>query len=228
MSGANRVVELRLGLEATRERIDQACQQSGRSSNDVTVVVVTKTYPVSDVEILQDLGVTDVGENKDQEAGPKRVQMTHQGLRWHAVGQVQSNKAKTVTQWADVVHSVDRVSLVQAFDRVVVPTPIQAFVQVSLDGDPARGGCAIADLGVVAEAVARSSALSLVGVMAVAPLAMEPSRAFGDLWTISQGLQGHFPQAAWISAGMTQDFRVAIAAGATHVRIGSAILGNRA
>jgi len=228
MAGTNRVDELRLGLEATRERIDHACQQSGRSSNDVTVVVVTKTYPVSDVEILQDLGVTDVGENKDQEAGPKREQMTHQGLRWHAVGQVQSNKAKTVTQWADVVHSVDRVGLVQAFDRVVVPTPIQALVQVSLDGDPDRGGCMIADLAVVAEAVAGSSTLSLAGVMAVAPLGIEPSRAFGDLWTISQRLQADFPQAAWISAGMTQDFEAAIAAGATHVRIGSAILGNRA
>ena len=228
MAGTNRVDELRLGLEATRERIDHACQQAGRSSNDVTVVVVTKTYPVSDVEILQELGVTDVGENKDQEAGPKREQMTHQGLRWHAVGQVQSNKAKTVTQWADVVHSVDRVSLVQAFDRVVVPTSIQALVQVSLDGDPDRGGCMIADLAVVAEALAGSSTLSLAGVMAVAPLGVEPSRAFGDLWNISQRLQGAFPQATWISAGMTQDFEAAIAAGATHVRIGSAILGNRA
>ena len=228
MAGTNRVDELRLGLEATRERIDHACQQAGRSSNDVTVVVVTKTYPVSDVEILQELGVTDVGENKDQEAGPKREQMTHQGLRWHAVGQVQSNKAKTVTQWADVVHSVDRVSLVKAFDRVVVPTPIQALVQVSLDGDPDRGGCMIADLAVVAEAVAGSSTLSLAGVMAVAPLGVEPSRAFGGLWNISQRLQGAFPQATWISAGMTQDFEAAIAAGATHVRIGSAILGNRA
>lgn len=228
MSGTSRVDELRLGLEATRERVEHACQQAGRSINDVTVVVVTKTYPVSDVEILQELGVTDVGENKDQEAGPKRAQMTHPGLRWHAVGQVQSNKAKSVAQWADVVHSVDRVSLVQAFDRVVVPNPIQAFIQVSLDGDPARGGCLMTDLGAVAEQVARSSALSLVGVMAVAPLGVEPSRAFGDLLTISERLQGDFPQAAWISAGMTQDFEAAIAAGATHVRIGSAILGNRA
>ncbi len=228
MSGANRVVELRLGLETTQERVEQACQQAGRSRHDVTVVVVTKTYPVSDVEILQELGVTDVGENKDQEAGPKRAQMTHQGLQWHAVGQVQSNKAKSVAQWADVVHSVDRVGLVQAFDRVAVSSPIQAFVQVSLDGDPARGGCVIPELAVIAEAVARSSTLSLVGVMAVAPLEMEPSRAFADLWAVSQVLQGDFPQAAWISAGMTQDFEAAIAAGATHVRIGSAILGNRA
>ncbi|MCX6419228.1 MAG: YggS family pyridoxal phosphate-dependent enzyme [Actinobacteria bacterium] len=228
MSGTNRIDELRLGLATTQERIDHACQQAGRSSNDVTVVVVTKTYPVSDVEILQELGVTDVGENKDQEAGPKRAQMTHPGLRWHAVGQVQSNKAKSVAQWADVVHSVDRVGLVQAFDRVAASSPIQAFVQVSLDGDPARGGCVIPELAVIAEAVARSSTLSLVGVMAVAPLEMEPSRAFADLWAASQGLQGDFPQAAWISAGMTQDFEAAIAAGATHVRIGSAILGNRA
>ena len=228
MSGTSRVDELRRGLESTQQRVEHACQLAGRSSNDVTVVVVTKTYPVSDVEILQELGVTDVGENKDQEAGPKRWQMTHHCLRWHAVGQVQSNKAKSVAQWADVVHSVDRVSLVQAFDRVVVANPIQAFIQVSLDGDPARGGCVLDDLAVVADAVASSSALSLAGVMAVAPLGMEPSRAFGDLWAISQGLQGDFPQAAWISAGMTQDFEAAIAAGATHVRIGSAILGNRA
>ena len=228
MSVTNRVDELRLGLETTQERVRHACQQAGRSSNDVTVVVVTKTYPVSDVEILQELGVTDVGENKDQEAGPRRAQMTNHDLRWHAIGQVQSNKAKSVAQWADVVHSVDRVSLVQAFDRVVVPTPIQALVQVSLDGDPARGGCVIADLAVVAEAVASSSALSLAGVMAVAPLGMEPSRAFADLWAMSQGLQADFPQAVWISAGMTQDFEAAISAGATHVRIGSAILGNRA
>jgi pyridoxal phosphate enzyme (YggS family) len=228
MSGTHRFNELRLGLETTQERVEYACQQAGRSHHDVTVVVVTKTYPASDVEILRELGVTDVGENKDQEAGPKRVQLTKQHLRWHAVGQVQSNKAKSLAQWADVVHSVDRISLVQAFDRVAVPSRIQAFVQVSLDGDPARGGCAISDLAVVAEAVARSSTLSLVGVMAVAPLGMEPARAFGDLWAISQGLLVDFPQAAWISAGMTQDFEAAIAAGATHVRIGSAILGNRA
>ncbi|MEI6693271.1 MAG: YggS family pyridoxal phosphate-dependent enzyme [Actinomycetes bacterium] len=228
--------QIRQGMHEIQQRIDAACALVGRDSSEVTTIVVTKTYPASDVSLLHELGVRDVGENRDQEASTKQAGLTDLALTWHCIGQVQTNKAKSIAAWADVVHSVDRPDLVKAFSRAASmrqawlnhSQKLKVLIQVSLDADPDRGGCRWDQVLGLADAIAATQTLDLKGVMAVAPLGMDPKRAFADLQQISFDLAGQYPNAAWISAGMTGDFEAAITAGATHVRIGSAILGNRA
>jgi pyridoxal phosphate enzyme (YggS family) len=241
----DRRTELATGLATTRERIVTACHDAGRDPAGVTLVVVTKTYPASDVSLLVDLGVTDVGENRDQEAATKAAEVSGAALerpgggaapRWHFIGRLQRNKCRSVVQYADAVHSVDSVRLAQALARAAEAagrTP-DVLLQVSLDGDTARGGSVDGgadrdrDLWAVArEVAAADGALRLGGLMAVAPLDWEPSRAFDLLASISGRFRTEFPQATLLSAGMSGDLEAAVAAGATHVRVGSAILGNR-
>lgn len=238
--------EIAAGLAAVRARIDAACAAAGRDPADVTLVVVTKTYPASDVLLLADLGVTDVGENRDQEAAPKaaEVRAAGAGVRWHFVGQLQRNKCRSVAQYADVVHSVDGVRLATTLGAAadkLRDRPLDVLVQVSIDGDPHRGGAlTTADAGphgelpadrslpAVAAAVATAGALRLRGLMTVAPLTWEPRDAFRRLFEVSLGLRAEYPQATQLSAGMSADLEEAIAHGATHVRVGSAVLGKRA
>jgi pyridoxal phosphate enzyme (YggS family) len=197
----------------------------------VSLVAVTKTYPASDVVLLAGLGVTDVGENRDQEAAGKAAEVKAAGAapRWHFIGQLQRNKAASVARYADVVESVDSVRLVAALDRAAAgrPAPIEVLIQVSIDGDAERGGVAGDDLWRTADAVAAASGLRLGGLMAVAPLGWEPDRAFASL----AGLAGRFvaahPAATTVSAGMSGDLEAAIRHGATHVRIGTSLLGMR-
>jgi PLP dependent protein len=228
---AGRRSELATRLSAVRARIAAACRTAGRGSDEVTLIAVTKTRPVSDIRLLHELGVRDIGENKDQEAARKAAECAALGLdlTWHFVGQLQTNKAASVVSYAQVIHSVDRLRLVgvlgsraRAAGRTVI-----CLVQVSLDGDPARGGAVGPQAAVVADAVAGENGLVLGGVMAVAPLGTPPGEAFAKLSEVAVAIRSAHPGAVMISAGMSDDLEPAIEAGATHVRVGTALLGGR-
>jgi PLP dependent protein len=221
--------ELAERLRVVRARIDAACARAGRSADEVTLVVVTKAFPASDVRLLASLGVRDVGENRDQEASRKLRQCADVDVVWHFVGQLQSNKARSVARYADVVHSVDRVGLADALSRAATSAgrSVTALVQVSLDDDPGRGGARPSDVAAVADRVASAPGLVLGGVMAVAPLGADPRPAFARLARVSDALRATHPGATWVSAGMSADLEAALEHGATHVRVGSAILGER-
>ncbi len=229
--------EIRANLAQVRARIESAKEQAGRTQ-DVLLVVITKTFPASDVDILAEEGVSDVGENRDQEAKAKHAQVSDRGLRWHMVGRLQSNKAASVTQWADVVESVDRASLVPRLARGAqqvrdAHSPIELLIQVSLDAPEAidRGGARPTDVPAIADAIAQAGpAVRLGGLMAVAPhpdSGIDPRRAFAALAEVAAALRADHPEATVLSAGMSGDLEAAIEAGATQVRIGGAVLGQR-
>ena len=221
--------ELAARLAAVQGRIAAACEASGRRVQDVTLVAVTKTFPASDVRLLRGLGVRDVGENRDGEAAPKAAQCADLDLVWHFIGQVQTNKAVSVARYAAFVHSVDRPRLIRALGAGArrAERVIECMIEVSLDGDPARGGALAADVPGLAEALLAEEGLVLAGVMAVAPLGMPPAAAFTKLLDSAAAVRAVRPAATAISAGMSGDLEAAIAAGATHVRIGTALLGDR-
>ncbi|MEV4709512.1 YggS family pyridoxal phosphate-dependent enzyme [Actinoplanes sp. NPDC049316] len=238
MADQARRAELAASLDEVRERIARACAAAGRDPGEVALVAVTKTYPASDVVLLAGLGVTDVGENKDQEASAKAAEVAAAGVavRWHFVGQLQRNKAKSVVRYADVVESVDSLRLASALDAAALRhrgTPLDVLVQVSIDGDPARGGAADSagdadvDLWRVTDAVAAAEGLNLRGLMAVAPRDWEPGRAFERLAELAARLRRTHPGATVLSAGMSGDLEQAVRHGATHVRIGTSLLGMR-
>lgn len=205
--------------------VAEACRAAGRARDEVTLIVVTKFHHASLIRDLVDLGVHDVGENRHQDAAPKAAELAGLPLTWHFVGQLQSNKARAVAQYARVIHSVDRASLVDALARAEVP--LDVFLEVNLTDDPGRGGVEPNLLEPLAERVLEHPALRLRGVMAVAPLGEEPRSAFARLRGIAGGLRRTAPEATDISAGMSGDFAAAIAEGATHLRIGTAITGER-
>lgn len=226
---ATRRDELAAGLDETEARIAAACAAAGRQRSDVTLVVVTKTYPASDVDLLAELGVTDVGENRHPEAGDK-ADAVHHDLRWHFLGGLQTNKAGAVARYADVVHSVDRVKLVNSLSRgaEAAGRTLTCLVQVDFDTtDPGRAGVAPAGIGEVADAIADRPGLVLGGLMTVAPLGEDPAPHFDHLVRLSADLRRDHPGAGMVSAGMSGDFEAAITAGATHLRIGRSILGER-
>jgi len=235
VTDADRRAQLAASLDEVRGRIVRACAAAGRASGSVTLVAVTKTYPASDVVLLAGLGVTDVGENKDQEARTKAASV-RAAVRWHFVGQLQRNKAKSVVTYADVVESVDSVRLVRALAGAVErhrDRPLDVLVQVSIDDDPARGGAvadaaeADRDLMRVADAVAEADGLRLGGVMAVAPQSWDADPAFERLASLATRVAAGHPAATVISAGMSGDLEQAVRHGATHVRIGTSLLGMR-
>ena len=219
--------ELVANLADVEVRISSACAVAGRPRSDVTLVAVTKTWPASDAALLRDLGITDLAENRDQEAVRKAAAV--EGVRWHFVGSVQSNKARSVASYAHVVESVDRITLIEALAQGAgrAERTLDVLLQVSLDGDTARGGAVASDVPALAERVESAPELRLAGVMAVAPLGIDPAAAFADLAQVAAQLRADHPSAAVISAGMSGDLEAAIAAGATHVRIGTALLGPR-
>jgi pyridoxal phosphate enzyme (YggS family) len=224
--------ELARNLAAVRERIAAACAAAGRPPDDVHLTVVTKYFPASDVRLLADLGVEAVGENRHQEAEAKSAECGDLPLRWHFIGGLQSNKAAAVAAYADVVESVDRAKLVAGLDRGAVRRehPVDCLVQVSLDPPDAHGGRAGVlpdDVGRLADEVASAGMLRLRGLMAVAPLGEEPAAAFARLASVRERLLVAHPDATWLSAGMSGDLEQAISCGATHVRVGSAVLGSR-
>jgi len=234
-----RAAALADGLEKVRQRIAAVCGVAGRSPDEVTIVGVTKTYPADDVVRLAGLGITEVGENRDQEAAGKAAEVAEAGamVTWHFVGRLQRNKCRSVVQYAGVVHSIDRVSLATALGDAAGrarEVPLDALVQVSLDGDPARSGAVAdggdpeTDLDRVLAAVAGQSALRLRGLMVVAPREWEPRAAFSRFQEVLGRCRTAYPQLTWASAGMSSDMESAIEHGSTHVRVGSALLGKRA
>ena len=222
-----RLEELAANLAEVEARVTRACTAAARARDEVSLIAVTKTWPVSDCVLLRDLGVTDLGENRDQEAAHKAAAVS--GVRWHFVGSVQTNKARSVASYADVVHSVDRPSLVSVLGDGAVRTSrtVDVLLQVTLDGDPTRGGADPAAVPGLAEQVALTAGLRLAGVMAVAPLGADPADAFARLADVSARLRADHPHATAISAGMTGDLEQAVLAGATHLRVGTAVLGAR-
>jgi PLP dependent protein len=234
--GRERAAEIAASLARVRARITAACRVAGRSPDEVTLIAITKTFPASDIRLLASLAVLDVGENRDQEAAPKAAAVAdlRDELTWHFVGQLQTNKAASVARYADVVHSVDRPRLATALGAGARKSgrTLRCLVQVSLDDDPARGGAPAGQVPLVADAVASEDGLELGGVMAVAPLAAEsvpggPLAAFERLAEVASAVRAAHPGAVMISAGMSADLEDAITAGATHVRVGTALLGSR-
>lgn len=214
-------------LSSLDERVAAAARAAGRSPDDITRIVVTKFHPAELVEELFDLGVRDVGENRPQELLEKSARLEGlTELRWHFVGQLQTNKARVVRRAASVVHSLDREKLADALDSDA-DDPLDVLIQVNLTDDPGRGGVAPASLTALAEHAAGRRGLRVRGVMAVAPLGEPPAAAFERLAGHAQTVRRVFPDATWMSAGMTNDFEEAIQAGATHLRIGTAITGPR-
>jgi hypothetical protein len=219
---SNRKVEIAANLQEVKDRISRAAQLADRDPAEIELIVVTKTFPITDIEVLSELGEHNFGENRDQEAAPKASAIS---ATWHFQGQIQSNKIKSISQWADVIHSISTVKEILKFAQS--PRSHQVFLQVSLDGELERGGASPSELPELAEIVNESNNLELMGLMAVGPLGVDPKIAFSDLAQIHQGFKAAFPNAKYLSAGMSGDFEAAILQGATHIRVGSSILGSR-
>jgi uncharacterized pyridoxal phosphate-containing UPF0001 family protein len=247
---AERKRELASNLRDLMDRVQAACAQADRPVQNVHVIAVTKTFPATDVVLLHELGITDVGENRDQEAAAKAHEVatllasdssTSVGgdasvggdgsLRWHFVGALQTNKCASVVSYADLVHSVDRPRLVEALGEVGArrAAPVACLVQVDLDvvARAGRSGAQPAEVASLAASVDAHPGLTLAGVMAVAPLGAPPDRAFATLKTVADDVRQRYPHATVISAGMSNDLEIAVANGATHLRVGTALLGVR-
>ncbi len=212
-------------LAAVRAGVADAAAAAGREPGEISIIVVTKFHPASLVRELYALGVRDFGENRHQEAAPKAAELAALDIAWHFVGQLQSKKARAVREYARFVHSVDRDSVVTALETPAAELGV--FLQLNLTDDPARGGIAPERLDSLAERVLAASGLRLLGLMAVAPLGEEPRRAFERVRLASERLRRSAPAAVGLSMGMSADYREAILEGATHLRIGTAITGNR-
>ena len=215
--------EITSNLQVVRDEISKAVISAGRALDEITLIAVTKTFPASDVEILRDLGVTHFGENRDADAAPKASTVAG---TWHFQGQIQSNKLKSITTWANVIHSLDEIRHFEVIEKSA-PHPLDIFCQVSLDGSEGRGGVSEQKLYELAQAIEKSATHRLQGLMAVAPLGVDPADAFSKLSAIHKAFMADFPKANKLSAGMSGDYKEAIAYGATHIRIGSSILGSR-
>lgn len=225
-----RQLEIAENLESVRARMKNAAKKSGRSLNDITLIVVTKTYPQEDIQRLYSLGQRHFGENRILEGAAKASSNAPDAV-WHFQGQIQSNKIKDLVSWAEVIHSLDDGRHAKKINERVRETKSEklkkVLIQVSLDGEDHRGGVAPDHINSLAEEIMGLSHLELQGIMAVAPLGEEPERAFSSLAEIFQRFTREFPQCNWLSAGMSNDFESAISYGATHIRVGSSILGKR-
>jgi PLP dependent protein len=237
--------ELAANLAVVEERIATACSAAGRKREEVTLIVVTKTYPASDVRLLRELGMRHVAENRDQDAAPKAAACSDLDLVWHFIGQLQTNKVRSVASYVDVVQSVDRLKLVSSLSVAAVRAEreVGCMIQVALEAEldaagraggsdtAGRGGVAPGGIGELAAAVAAAPGLRLDGLMTVAPLAGpyagRQRAAFERLMEFSSSLRAGHPAANMVSAGMSVDLEEAVAAGATHVRVGTAVLGVR-
>ncbi|HEY2698352.1 MAG TPA: YggS family pyridoxal phosphate-dependent enzyme [Pseudonocardiaceae bacterium] len=234
-----RVAELAESLARVRERIAVAARAAGRDPAEVALLAVTKTFPASDVAALVDLGLSDFGENRDQEASAKVPELAglrpDARVRWQMIGNVQRNKARSVVAWAGQVQTADSPRLADALassvrvaiDRGSRNGPLDVLVQASIDGDPKRGGCPLPDLVRLADLIGEKTELQLRGVMAIAPLESEPKQAFERLAGVVITLREHHPTATELSIGMSGDLEAAIASGSTCVRVGTALLGGR-
>jgi pyridoxal phosphate enzyme (YggS family) len=223
----SRVDEISANLEKVKEQIKLAAASANRLSEDITLVAVTKTFPVSDIEILYSLGIRDFGENRDQEASAK-VGLLPKDVRWHFQGQIQSNKLKSITSWASYIHSVDQLKYAQMISDYSAGNEKPIFMQVSLDKPPqSRSGVNPSELLELAGAISALPGIRLQGLMAVAPVNSPAEQAFAELEDIRSDFLSTFPDAKSLSIGMSGDYQIAIKYGATHIRIGSSILGIR-
>ena len=213
----SRLDEISANLEMVKSKI------AAVASHPVTLIAVTKTFPVSDAQILQQLGVADFGENRDSEGAEKSQLVVG---NWHFQGQIQSNKLKSITSWASVIHSLDDPRHFEMIEKVA-PHPLSIFLQVSLDGAHHRGGAGVDQLYQLAEKVSASATHTLAGLMSVPPVGMDPEKAYSQLAVFRTEFMNRFPHAKSLSAGMSGDYETAISHGATHVRVGSSILGSR-
>ena len=213
-------------------RIESAATQAARNLSDITLVIVTKNHSAELPLELLELGASDFGENRDQEAAPKAKEVNELSSKnptWHFIGQLQTNKVKSVLEYASFLHSLDRESLLVELEKRVVnrPSSLGVFIQVNLTEDPARGGILPENLADFADRVAKSQGLKLMGLMGVAGLGVAPERDFEKMASFSEALKRNHPEATGLSIGMSGDFESAIGFGATHLRIGTAITGNR-
>lgn len=223
----SRVDQISANLEKVNEQIKLAAASANRLSEDITLVAVTKTFPVSDIEILYSLGIRDFGENRDQEASEK-VGLLPKDVRWHFQGQIQSNKLKSITSWASYIHSVDQLRYAQMISDYSAGNKKPIFMQVSLDKPPqSRSGVNPSELIELAGAISALPGIRLQGLMAVAPVNSPAEQAFAELEDIRSDFLSTFPDAKSLSIGMSGDYQIAIKYGATHIRIGSSILGIR-
>lgn len=229
MTGTDRRAELAANLAEVEARIVAACDAAGRPRADVQLVAVTKTFPASDVRLLAELGVTQIGENRDQDAAPKARECADLDVSWHFVGALQTNKCRSVAQYAQYVHSVDRPKLVDALGRAATQAgrTVGCLVEVRLDPREGRAGAPADQVLALADAIAGTEGLVPAGVMGIAPLDAPPDDAFAALAETGARVRAAHPDAAMVSAGMSNDLETAIKFGATHVRIGTALLGMR-
>jgi len=219
--------EIEHNLAQVREKIQTRAQASNRDINEIELIAVTKTFPTSDVEILHDLGMRDFGENRDIEGSAKSLEV--QG-NWHFQGQIQGNKLKSITKWAHFIHSLDshdHLEKIATLCKERQGAPLGIFIQVSLDGAHGRGGVLAQELSRLADEVISTAGIQLMGLMAVAPLGVEADKAFAELAVIHGAFSRNYPNASALSAGMSGDYESAISHGATHIRVGSSILGSR-
>ena len=232
----SRTAELAESLDRLLGRVAAACRSAGRPLESVQLLPVTKFFPASDVDILYSLGRREFGESREQEAAAKIAAVTTpEPVRWHMIGRLQRNKARAVAGWAHVVHSVDSARLVRALDSATTDAlaagtraeSLHVLLQVSLDGDPERGGVSAADLSALAELVSGTESLALDGLMAIPPLGADPARAYENLADLHSRLLRTHPGATALSAGMSGDLEIAVKYGSTCVRVGTALLGTR-
>ena len=221
---SQRKIEIEENLREVNSRIELAAKSSGRNPDEITLIAVTKTFPSSDIQILYDLGMRNFGENRDQEGSAKAPELPEDCI-WHFQGHIQSNKLKSIAKWADVIHSIDDLTHAKKLNDLADNKDI--FIQVSLDDKPNRGGVDPAILDEFVSEISTLGNLDLRGLMAVAPLGVQPTVAFARLKELSNQVKKSHPKAQDISAGMSGDFESAISQGATHIRIGSQILGVR-
>ena len=221
-----REIEIAQALKSVEDRIGEAATKAGRARNEITLIAVTKTYPASDVEILRNLGVQNFGENRNEEGVAKSALVSG---TWHFQGQVQSRKLRDIASWATYIHSLDSADHIEKLSRIAteIGKEISIFLQLSLDGAPGRGGVVASEIRALADSVANLPQIKMVGLMCVPPVELEHERAFSEIADIHQGFLANFPTATFLSAGMSSDYEVAITHGATHLRVGSQILGSR-
>ena len=239
---SSRVADIASALDSVRARLAAACVAAGRPTADVKLLPVTKYFPASDARILYDLGCREFGESREQEAITKVEEFdtatrtdSAEPVRWHMIGQLQRNKARSVAKWAYAIHSVDSPRLADALDRGALgalddgdrTSPLRVLIQVSLDGDPSRGGVTLEELAPLADRIETAEGLAFAGLMAVPPLGTDPDEQFSILHGAHRVLLESHPGAIELSAGMTGDLEAAVRHGSTCVRVGTALLGSR-
>jgi pyridoxal phosphate enzyme (YggS family) len=227
---------LRARLEGLRRRIDEAAGRAGRDPSEVTLVAVSKTQPAALVRAAAEAGATDFGENRVQEAEAKIEGLAGSGVRWHLIGHLQSNKARRAVKLFDLIHTVDTAELVDRLERLCVEETrprLDVLVQIDLAGEATKSGARAAELPAVAAALGACRRVRCVGLMTLPPFFEEVERVrpyfrrlreLRDEWR-GRGLFGE--AAGQLSMGMSHDFEAAVEEGATFVRVGTALFGER-